>query len=98
VPHCLARPHTGDPKGTLAATLFAVYPHPADPAAFDACRFSKHVPPAKTQPDLKSHEVTRGDVMMGETARVQGPDPPGGRLLRGRQPAVDVDDLPGDEG
>lgn len=45
------------------AKLFAVYQHPADPAAFDDYYFSKHVPLAKTLPGLKSYEVTRGDVM-----------------------------------
>jgi uncharacterized protein (TIGR02118 family) len=45
------------------AKLFAIYQQPADPAAFDAYYYGKHVPLAKTIPGLRSYEVTRGDVM-----------------------------------
>ena len=45
------------------AKLFAIYQQPADPSAFDAYYFGKHVPLAKTIPGLRSYEVTKGDVM-----------------------------------
>ncbi|CAN5371389.1 EthD family reductase [soil metagenome] len=44
------------------AKLFAVYQQPADTAAFDGHYFTKHAPPAKTLPGLRSYEVTQGDV------------------------------------
>ena len=45
------------------AKLFAIYQQPANPAEFDRYYFKTHVPLAKTLPDLRSYEVTRGDVM-----------------------------------
>ena len=47
----------------MTAKLFAIYGQPANPAAFDAYYFSKHVPLAKTIPGLLSYEVSRGDVL-----------------------------------
>jgi uncharacterized protein (TIGR02118 family) len=45
------------------AKLFAIYQQPADPAAFDAYYFGKHVPLAKTIPGLRSYEVAHGDIL-----------------------------------
>ena len=52
------------------AKLYAIYQQPTDPAAFDAYYFGTHVPLAKTIPGLLNYEVTRGDVMMGDTRMV----------------------------
>jgi uncharacterized protein (TIGR02118 family) len=52
------------------AKLIVMYKTPADPAAFDAYYFGKHVPLAKTIPGLKAYEVNAGPV-----ATPQGPAP-----------------------
>ena len=52
------------------AKLLVMYSKPADPAAFDAYYFGKHVPLAKTIPGLRSYEVNAGSV-----AAPQGPSP-----------------------
>ena len=52
------------------ATLLVLYSTPADPAAFDAYYFGKHVPLAKTIPGLRRYEVNAGPV-----ATPQGPAP-----------------------
>ena len=50
------------------ATLMVLYNKPADPAAFDAHYFGKHIPLAKKIPGLRSYEVSQGPV-----ATPQGP-------------------------
>ncbi|MFN0162166.1 MAG: EthD family reductase, partial [Burkholderiales bacterium] len=44
------------------AKLVVMYDRPADPAAFDAYYFNKHVPLAKTIPGLRNYEVNAGPV------------------------------------
>jgi uncharacterized protein (TIGR02118 family) len=44
------------------ATLVAIYKKPADPKAFDAYYFSKHIPLAKTIPGLRRFEISDGAV------------------------------------
>ncbi|MBL8378952.1 MAG: EthD family reductase [Burkholderiales bacterium] len=44
------------------AKLVVIYNQPADPAAFDAYYFNKHVPLAKTIPGLRAYEVNAGPV------------------------------------
>lgn len=48
------------------ATLMVLYNRPADPAAFDAHYFAKHVPLAKTIPGLRRYEVSQGPVATPE--------------------------------
>ena len=50
------------------AKLVVMYNQPADPAAFDAYYFGKHVPLAKTIPGLRGYEVNASPV-----ATPQGP-------------------------
>jgi uncharacterized protein (TIGR02118 family) len=52
------------------ATLMVLYSKPADPAAFDAHYFGKHVPLAKKIPGLRRYEVNQGPV-----ATPEGPSP-----------------------
>ena len=44
------------------AKLYAMYKHPADPAAFDRYYYATHVPIAKKAPGLRHYEVTSGNV------------------------------------
>ena len=44
------------------AKLYAMYRHPADPAAFDRYYYATHVPVAKKVPGLRHYEVTSGSV------------------------------------
>lgn len=44
------------------AKLVVMYNKPADPAAFDAYYFAKHVPLAKTIPGLRAYEVNAGPI------------------------------------
>lgn len=44
------------------ATIYAMYKHPADAAAFDRYYYGVHVPLAKTVPGLAKYEVTRGAI------------------------------------
>ncbi len=44
------------------AKLLVMYKKPADPAAFDAYYFNKHVPIAKKIPGLKLYEVSTGPL------------------------------------
>ena len=44
------------------AKLYAMYRHPADPAAFDRYYYATHIPIAKKVPGLRHYEVTSGDV------------------------------------
>ena len=44
------------------AKVLALYKKPADPAAFDAYYFGKHVPLAKTIPGLRGYQVSSGPV------------------------------------
>ncbi len=44
------------------AKIYALYKHPADPAAFDRYYDDVHVPLAKTIPGLATYEVTRGPI------------------------------------
>ena len=52
------------------ATVMVLYNKPADPAAFDAHYFNKHVPLAKKIPGLRKYEVNHGPVVTPE-----GPSP-----------------------
>ena len=44
------------------AKLIVLYKMPADPAAFDAYYFGKHIPLAKTIPGLRAYEVNAGPI------------------------------------
>lgn len=44
------------------AQVIALYKKPADPAAFDAYYYAKHVPLAKTLPGLRSYHVSAGPI------------------------------------
>lgn len=44
------------------AKLIVMYRTPADPAAFDAYYFGKHVAVARKLPGLRSYEVSRGGI------------------------------------
>jgi uncharacterized protein (TIGR02118 family) len=44
------------------AKLLALYKKPADPAAFDAYYFSRHVPLAKSIKQLRRYEVSEGPI------------------------------------
>jgi uncharacterized protein (TIGR02118 family) len=44
------------------AKLLAMYKHPKDKAAFDEYYFSTHVPIAKTIPNLRAYDVSKGGV------------------------------------
>jgi uncharacterized protein (TIGR02118 family) len=44
------------------AQVIALYRKPADPAAFDAYYFNKHIPLAKTLPGLRSYQISAGPV------------------------------------
>ena len=46
------------------AKVYAMYKHPADPAAFDRYYYATHVPIAKRIPGLRHYEVTTGNVSM----------------------------------
>lgn len=46
----------------MAARVYAMYRHPADPAAFDRYYHDTHVPIAKRVPGLRGYEVTRGAI------------------------------------
>jgi len=48
------------------AVLMVLYNKPADPAAFDAHYFDKHIPLAKKIPGLRRYEVNQGAVMTPE--------------------------------
>ncbi|SAL16257.1 EthD family reductase [Caballeronia humi] len=48
------------------AKLVALYKHPSDPSAFDAHYASTHAPLAKTLPGLKSYEISKGPVAVGQ--------------------------------
>ena len=52
------------------AKLVALYKTPADPEAFDAQYFSKHVPLARSIPGLRRYEVSVGPVA---TAKGESP-------------------------
>jgi uncharacterized protein (TIGR02118 family) len=45
------------------AKLIALYTHPADPDAFKAYYFGKHLRLAKTIPGLRGYEVNEGPVL-----------------------------------
>lgn len=51
------------------AKLIALYPKPADAAAFDQHYFGVHVPLAKTLPGLRGYQVSAGTVgtLQGES-------------------------------
>ncbi|MGE0310165.1 MAG: EthD family reductase [Lautropia sp.] len=52
------------------ATLLVLYNKPADPAAFDAYYYGKHVPLAKRIPGLRRYEVNASPI-----GTPQGPSP-----------------------
>jgi len=54
----------------MTATVYALYRTPTDAAAFERYYFDRHVPLAKTLPDLRGYQVTRGPI-----ATTGGPAP-----------------------